>query len=210
MSVGSPRRRPPRAEHLGPERRRPQVLDAALKMTVAHGMRAVNMESIAEAVGVTKPAIYACFASREALLEALLTREEQRLFEGVLSALPKELDLADPQALMTGGFRALLEVVADRADSWRLVLASEADPAVGQRYREARRLVAKRVAFLMADWLRRRKIRDAARRLPVLVEAFMALCESAIRSMLDRPADWSAADLGAYYGRLALGAFQNA
>lgn len=209
MSVGT-RRRPARAAHLGPERRRPQVLDAALKLGVREGLRAVNMESVAEAVGVTKPAVYACFASREDLLSALLTREEQRLFEGVLSALPTALDLRDPEAFMVEGFRALLSVVASHADSWRLVLASESDPAVAQRYREARKLVAQRVGFLVNDWLRRRKIRDAARRAPVLVEAFMSLCESAIHAMLARPADWTADELGAYYGRLALGAFQNA
>ncbi|HKY92915.1 MAG TPA: TetR/AcrR family transcriptional regulator [Nevskiaceae bacterium] len=210
MSVGSSRRRPARAAHLGPERRRPQVLDAALKLTVAHGLRSVNMESVADAVGVTKPAVYACFASREDLLAALLTREEQRLVAGVLSALPAELDLRDPERLMVEGFRALLTVVESHADSWRLVLASETDPAVAQRYREARKLVAGRVAFLMNDWLRRRRIRDAARRSPVLVEAFMSLCESAIHAMLDNPRDWTADELGAYYGRLALGAFQNA
>jgi AcrR family transcriptional regulator len=209
MSVGS-RRRPARAAHLGPERRRPQVLDAALKLTVAQGLRAVNMESVAEAVGVTKPAVYACFASREDLLAALLSREDQRLFEGVLSALPAELDLRDPERLMVEGFRALLNVVETHADSWKLVFASEGDPAVAQRYRQARQLVAQRVALLMNDWLRRRKIRDAARRSPVLVEAFMVLCESASHAMLAHPRDWTADELGAYYGRHALGAFQNA
>lgn len=210
MSVGSAVRRRGRAPHLGPERRRPQVLDAALKMTATDGLRAVNMESIAAAIGVTKPAVYACYASREELLGALLDREEARLFAGVMAALPPSVDLTDPERLMTDGFQALLKVVVDHTDSWRLLLAAEGDPGVGQRYRENRKRVAARVAFLMGDWLRRRRIRDAARRLPVLVEAFMALCESAIRAMLERPADWTFEELGTYYGRLALGAFQNA
>src|SRR6478609_1724138 len=107
MSVGNAKKKVIRAPHLGPERRRPQILDAALTLVAEQGVRAVNMEALAQALGVTKPVVYACFTSREDLLNALLEREELRLFEGVMAALPKKVDISNPRQLMTDGFRAL-------------------------------------------------------------------------------------------------------
>ena len=208
MSVGKTRKTPVRAAHLGPERRRPQVLDAALALVAERGIQAVNMEAVAQAVGVTKPAVYACFGSREELLNALLEREEQRLFAAVLGALPKTLALANPERFMAEGFRALFTVVDQHEDSWKLVLASETDPAVAERHREARALVARRVALLGGGWLRLRGASDIKRRLPVLVDLFMSICEGMVRSrIVNGDRGWSAEDLGAYVGRLALAAF---
>ena len=93
-----------RAAHLGPERRRPQVLDAALKIAVGRGSHAVSMEAVAQSMGVTKPVVYACFASREELLAALLGREEQRLFSAVIAALPDRPSFDKPEHLLVEGF----------------------------------------------------------------------------------------------------------
>ncbi|HSW12812.1 MAG TPA: TetR/AcrR family transcriptional regulator [Solimonas sp.] len=211
MNVGKARNHRSRAAHLGPERRRPQILDAALKLAAGPGLHTVNMESVAQAIGVTKPSVYACFSSREDLLDALLAREEQRLFAGVMAALPAELDLHDPQRLMTEGFRALFRVVEQHADSWRLVLAAENDPAAGERHREARRLVAQRATLLGEAWLRSRGARDIERRLPVLVQLFMSSCEGMVRALLAGSVPgWSIDDLGAYVGRLLLSSFEEA
>jgi AcrR family transcriptional regulator len=56
----TPRRR---AAHLGPERRRPLVLDAAFALFVKRGYEGTSMEAIAAAAGVTKPVVYDCFSS---------------------------------------------------------------------------------------------------------------------------------------------------
>jgi AcrR family transcriptional regulator len=210
MNVGIAGKKPVRAAHLGPERRRPQILDAALKLVAERGIHAVHMEAVAQAVGVAKPVIYACFSSREDLLNALLEREEQRLFAGVMAALPKQMDPTDPERLTTEGFRALFKVVEQHRDSWRLVLAAESDPGVSERHREARRLVALRVSQLVEGWLRFRRVKDARRRSPVLVEMFMSICEGMVRSLLDGRVDWAVDDLGAYVGGLVLAAFQQA
>jgi len=60
----APRRR---AAHLGPERRRPLVLDAAFDLFVKRGYEGTSMEAIAAAAGVTKPVVYDCFPSKEEL-----------------------------------------------------------------------------------------------------------------------------------------------
>lgn len=210
MSVGSAKKGYVRAPHLGPERRRPQILDAALKLVADNGVRALNMEAVAQALGVTKPVVYAGFTSREDLLNALLEREEIRLFEGVMAALPKKVDITNPQQLMTDGFRALFKAVENNRDSWRLVFSVEADPAVAARLQEGRRLVAQRVSLLVGTWLKLLGARDAKRRLPVLVILFMSICEGMVRSLLDKSNDWSIDELAAYVGRLVLAAFEEA
>src|SRR6476660_9597754 len=77
-----------RAQHLGPERRRPQVLDTALAIAVEYGVAAVTMAAIAERMNVTRPVVYACFPDRVELIEALIQREESFLVGGVLEVLP--------------------------------------------------------------------------------------------------------------------------
>ncbi|MDI9897387.1 hypothetical protein QM797_21935 [Rhodococcus sp. IEGM 1381] len=47
-----------RAEHLGPERRRPAVLDSALAIAVERGVGAVTMVAVAARACVTRPVTY--------------------------------------------------------------------------------------------------------------------------------------------------------
>src|SRR5688572_23077292 len=96
-----------RAAHLGPERRRPQVLDAALDLFLERGYEGASMQAVADIAGVTKPVVYACFPSKEKLFRALLRREEDRILGEIQSAFG-EADLTDPERTLTGGFTAFL------------------------------------------------------------------------------------------------------
>lgn len=209
MTVGTARERP-RAAHLGPERRRPQVLDAALTIAVERGPSAVSMTAVAEHLGVTKPVVYACFATRDELLAALLDREERRLLDGVLGALPDRPSFEDPKRLLIEGFQALLRTVAARPDSWRIVFAANADPAIAQRFGRGRALVARQVAELMRPALQRWGTKDVARKLPVLVEMFMSTGEAAVRTLLRSGEEWSTAELGEFVGRTLFRALRGA
>ncbi|RYI99905.1 MAG: TetR/AcrR family transcriptional regulator, partial [Actinomycetales bacterium] len=51
----------PRAAHLGPEARRPLVLDAALQVWNDLGAAGVTMAAVAEQAQVSKPVLYECF-----------------------------------------------------------------------------------------------------------------------------------------------------
>ncbi|WP_323118974.1 TetR/AcrR family transcriptional regulator [Burkholderia alba] len=199
-----------RAAHLGPERRRPQVLDTALQLAVTRGLRGVSMEAVAQALGVTRPVVYACFASREDMLDALLVREERRLFESVMSALPPLPHVESPEQLMTTGFRALLKVVVEHGDSWRLVFAADADRDAVERYGHARRSIAQQIGVLMAPMLTTAGVRNVDKKLPVLVEIFMSMGDGAVRAMLEDTQQWTPDELGAYVGRLVFGAMLKA
>jgi AcrR family transcriptional regulator len=51
-----------RAEHLSRERRRAQLLDAALAIAIEHGIAAVTISGVAEHVGVARPSARCCAA----------------------------------------------------------------------------------------------------------------------------------------------------
>jgi len=187
-----------RAAHLGPERRRPQVLENALAIAAERGLGGVTMSAVAKRMDVTKPVIYACFDRREALLEALLEREEQRLLDGMLAALPAQPSLDDPERLMIEWFQALLTVVADAPESWKIVFGSDPEPLIADRLGQARAEVAKVVSRLMLPALCTWGVVDADRKLPVLVDLFMSSNDSAVRSLL--AGGWTPAELGELFG----------
>src|SRR3954469_14225112 len=108
----SPRRRD-RAAHLGPERRRPLVLDAAFELFLEHGYDGTSMEAVARAAGVSKPVVYDCFASKGKLFTALLRRERTRVLAQIAAALPRRADGDNAELVLGDALTAFLRAVAD-------------------------------------------------------------------------------------------------
>lgn len=200
MSVGTVRAHRPRAAHLGPERRRPQVLDAALELATSAGLTAVSIGAVADSLGVTRPVVYSCFADRVELLTALLEREEQYLLGGVLAAFPSGPSAEDPEALFVQGFQALLATVAERPASWRFVFDSAPGVEVAERFARSRSVVADQFAALIRPSLQYWRTTNLERKLPVLVELFMSTGEGAVRSLLANSTDWTPQELGEFAG----------
>lgn len=57
---------------LAPEARRRQLLDVAAAVLTEHGIEAVQISTVAERAGVTRPIVYRFFETREALVLAVL------------------------------------------------------------------------------------------------------------------------------------------
>ena len=209
MSNQSPKTRE-RAAHLGPDRRRPQILDAALAIAVENGTGAVTLSAVAKRLGVSRPVVYSCFGDRVELFKALLARENEIMLKAVMEALHSARGDC-PETAFIGGYRALLRVVEDRPDSWRLVFATNPDPAVAARFLQARKVVSDNAALwiapAMAHWW---QTEDLERKLPALVELFMSSCEAAVRLLLAPGADWNADTLGDFFGRCISQAFSAA
>ena len=193
-----------RAAHLGPERRRPLVLDAALHLFVEHGYRGTSMEGIAAAAGVTKPVVYRCYPNKQELFRALLEREEQRLLESVSHAVPAELDPTDLEAVFTAGFSALFAAARSQPDSWRIVFVSEhgSEPAIARRVRRARTAVVERLTEMTEPMLSSMGVEEAARKAPVVSEVVASIAEGGVRLLLSDGKDWTPEDLGDFLGRL--------
>lgn len=195
-----------RAAHLGPERRRPQILDAALAIAVRDGLGAVTFGRIATELSVTRPVVYSCFGDRVELMEALLHREAETLTVSAVAALHASGSGNDAEAVFAQGFKELLASVEEHRDTWRLLLFAAPDPAVATTYAQSRTVVRQAATDWIGPAMRRWwNTTDLDRKLPVLVDLFMAACESGIRSYLD--GEWSADELGDLLGRAVYRAF---
>jgi AcrR family transcriptional regulator len=198
-----PRRR---AAHLGPERRRPLVLDAAFKLFLERGYAGTSMEAISEAAGVTKPVVYDCYPSKDELFAALLEREEARVLREVQNALPAAADLGDPERTLIEAFTAFLRAVAASPDAYRVVFLGEGgvDRAVARRVQRGREMQIDAIAALARTWLEETGTEtdaDASSRL--FGHLVVGLGETGARALLSDPERWTPEALGRTLGRFA-------
>ena len=199
-----------RAAHLGPERRRPEVLDAALELFLENGYQGTSMEAVARAAGVTKPVVYACFDSKDELFRSLLAREETRIL-GEIQAAFEGIDLSDPETTLIEGFTGFLRAVASSPDVYRLIFLGEGggNMAVAKRIQAGRQAQVEALSALTRGWvLSRGDLSEAeAEDTSVLLgNSIVGLAESAARLMLSEPDRWSPEGLGRQVGRLAAAA----
>ncbi|MGV0736346.1 TetR/AcrR family transcriptional regulator [Mycobacterium syngnathidarum] len=191
-----------RAEHLGPDRRRPQVLDTALDIAAHQGLADVTMGTIARRLGVTRPVVYACYPGRGEVLAALLDRETDVVLSSLLELLPPQRTGSIEQ-LFVDGFRALGSTVRERPASWRIIFAADPDPVLTAAIVAGRERIRGQLATAMRPLLQRWQVADVDVTLPMLVEVFLAICEAAVRKMLDDVDDAEPELMAEIFGRAA-------
>jgi AcrR family transcriptional regulator len=209
--TSQPRGKRRRAAHLGPERRRPQVLDAALELFLERGYDGASMQAVADQAGVTKPVVYACYSSKDSLFRALLAREETRILTEIQTAF-EGADLSDPESTLIEGYTGFLRAVASSPDVYRLIFLGEGggNAAVARRIQRGREAQIDALTVLARGWLEIREGRDggdhtdATARL--LGYTIAALAESGARLLLSESSDWTPETLGRELGRLAAAA----
>jgi AcrR family transcriptional regulator len=200
-----------RAAHLGPERRRPQVLDAALALFLEHGYDGTSMAAVADAAGVTKPVVYACFPGKDELFRALLRREDERILGEIQSAF-ETADLSDPEATLIEGFTGFLRAVAASPEVYKLIFLGEGggNMAVARRIQRGREAQVDALSRLARRWLKGRNgARPRARievRARLLGNAIAGLAESGARLLLSGGDGWTPETLGRELGRIAASA----
>jgi AcrR family transcriptional regulator len=195
-----------RAAHLGPERRRPLVLDAALGLFRERGYEGTSMESIARAAGVTKPVVYACYPSKEALFNALLQREEERVLNQIAAAIPATTGTGDLEATFVRALTAFLRAVAAAPDTYRVIFLGEGggNAAVAERVRRGRQRQVEAIAVLARPLLGGVEMDgDRDRTALLLGHVVVGLAEAGARAMLSEPDRWTPESLGQALGRLA-------
>ncbi|APT09823.1 MULTISPECIES: TetR/AcrR family transcriptional regulator [Mycobacterium avium complex (MAC)] len=102
---------------------RTRVLDAALDLFAANGVSGTSLQMIADAVGITKAAVYHQFRTKEQIVIAVTERELGRLVPALEEA---EAQDDGPQARDALLVRVIEMVVRDR----RLVRTLQFDPVV--------------------------------------------------------------------------------
>lgn len=88
--AGTTTARPRRRVTKDPEVRREELLDIALELCRTHGFEAMNVEQVTQAAGVAKGTFYHYFASKDALLEQLVRRFGDALFDHLSAAATTE------------------------------------------------------------------------------------------------------------------------
>ena len=200
-----------RAAHLGPERRRPEVLDAALKLFLEHGYEGTSMEAVARAAGVTKPVVYACFAGKDELFRALLAREEERILAEIKSAF-EGADVRSPEETLIEGYSGFLRAVADSPDVYRLIFLGEGggNTAVARRIQRGREALVDQLSGIARGWLEagggNRSTAELERTARLLGNSIAGLAEAGARLLLSGTDHWTPETLGAELGRIAASA----
>ena len=128
-----------------------EVLDRAVSLFAERGFAGTSLKDVADAVGLSRPAIYYYFPSKDALLEELLTGvtvSAARIFESV----EKRTDLT-PIEKIGAAARALVLWVTDRRLHFIAIDRSENElpPAILARHRDAKRRVLGGMMRLIED-----------------------------------------------------------
>jgi AcrR family transcriptional regulator len=125
MEPETAKRRPgrPKDEHLA-ERRRGEILDAAVQMFARYGYRDTDVERIAGALGVGKGTIYRYFPAKRNLFLDGVDRCMRRLYEFVACCVPPE---ADPLEHMEHAVRAYLVYFDEHPEVVELLIQERAE-----------------------------------------------------------------------------------
>lgn len=101
---------PPAAAEVRPDPTRERVLDAALQLAAASGLRHLTMDDVAARAGVGRMTVYRRFGTRQALVDALTLREAGRCLGEIAGALDPGAALLDRMAsLFTTTLRVINE-----------------------------------------------------------------------------------------------------
>ena len=198
-----------RAEHLGPEVRRPLVLDAALEVWLEHGYAGTTMARIAQAANVSKPVLYACYAHKDEALRALLAREEEVLVGAAQDALPDSIDLDDVSAVMRSAYEAFFRATLEHPASWRVVFDAPhvQDPVISAKVTAARTSITDQLTALLSHHLESTGRPLSERTTRLYAQNLIALAESNAATLLQDPGAWDPADLATAVTDLVLTAW---
>jgi AcrR family transcriptional regulator len=187
-----PRRR--YAPRMPPEKRREQLIDAALSVIVEQGYEGVSIEAIAKVAGVTRPVIYDHFPNLGSLLQALIEREERYALDQLAAVVPPAPQDGDPPELFAAGVRRFLDAVASRPDTWRIILLPpEGTPAIVREHVETNRAqILERLQGLVG-WAIERAGIPADLDVEICARTILRLSEEAGRMVLTDPRRFSPA-----------------
>lgn len=196
-----------RAAHLGPERRRPLVLDAAYDLFLENGFDGTSMDAIAAAAGVSKPVVYDCFRSKDELFTAMLDREEERILVETTKALATTGSADDPEATLIRGFQAFLRATAESPDIYRVVFLGEGggNEAVAARIARGIELQAQTAAAIAMRWVERFSDLEGAEAqatADLLGQTIVGLAQVGARTLLRERSEWTPETLGEKLGRM--------
>lgn len=101
------------------------ILDAAMRLYMREGIRAITMESLAAEAQVTKPVVYACFPNRDAVLEALMDGQADIVGRHLAEALSAARECETIREAIRTGLETMLRSVQAEPDVYRASILLE-------------------------------------------------------------------------------------
>ena len=185
-----PRRR--YAPRMAPEKRRAQLIDAALSVITKQGYEGVSIEAIARMAGVTRPVVYDHFPNLGALLQALIQREETYALDQLSHVVPTEPADGDPPQQFAAGVRRFLDAVATRPDTWRIILLPpEGTPSIVRDHVETNRALLLERLTGYVTWVLERSAITIELDVEICARTILRLSEEAGRMVLTDPQRFS-------------------
>ena len=84
-----------------------RILDAAFAAMAAHGLHRLSLEDVAREAGLSRQTVYRYFANRDALVTAVILREEQGFLDQMAEAIEAHDDLRPAmEAAIVAGLEA--------------------------------------------------------------------------------------------------------
>jgi AcrR family transcriptional regulator len=194
--------RRPYAPRMPAEQRREQILDAALELICSGGIEAVTVDAVAKAIGVTRPVVYSQFTDSNNILRESLNREGNLALAQLAAIVPKNLNDAEPTAVLTDMTRSFLETVLSTPNRWRSILlpAYGGSPPAWQKFKKRAEATAFEVltGFLKTLVGARQKEVD----LELAAHALLRAWEEAGRLALADPEAYTVERLTTFYSAL--------
>lgn len=177
---------------MAPDKRREQLIDAALSVIVEQGYEGVSIEAIARTAGVTRPVIYDHFSNLGRLLQALIEREEAYALAQLAEVVPAAPLEGDPPELFAAGVRRFLDAVASRPNTWRIILLPpEGTPTLVREHVETNRAQLLERLTDFVRWVVERAGVRAELDIEICARAILRLSEEAGRMVLTDPERFS-------------------
>lgn len=145
-----------------PESRKQQIVETVLDLVEERGTEAVSAQSVADAIGVTQPAVFRHFPTKEALWLAVMNWLEMRLAAMYASASHERSEPA--LAILGGLFLGHIRLIEARPALAKLVLSDHlrlAHPNLQTRFAAIHQAYTARLEGLIEQAKREGAIRDS-------------------------------------------------
>ena len=144
---------------------RDQLIERAATLFAERGFSRTSLQDVADAMGLSRPAVYHYVASKEAILEALVTEASVSNAESLL-ALREQVGLSSEERLREA-IRGMALRSAHRPIQFRLLITSVAylPPDVAATHERAKREVLDHLTAIVADAVRSGTFRQMDERL---------------------------------------------
>lgn len=158
------------------QRRRRQIVEAAMVCFRRRGFHQTSMQEICAEAGISAGALYRYFPSKADIIFAI-SEQEQRAGDDIIDSIATGGDVAD--GLVRIAVQVAEKCTRDRALTAEVLAEITRDPAIGERFAERLRAQQQRIASAIAAGQRRGAVardvdaEDAARLVMLMIDGIV-------------------------------------